>query len=125
MDQTFSVPRMFSDNDGACRFDDFETSLQLQDAAPPAAPFYTAAPENATCYIFFRIPPGWAGDLHPTPNPRLVICLAGAIRFIGADGESRTIGPGGRLLDLNTKGQGHTTEVVSDVPVEGIIIRLD
>ena len=121
----FQVPRMFSDKKGECRFDSFDVPLQLQDAAPPAAPFHTAAPQTATCYIFFRIPPGWVGDLHPTPNPRLVICLSGSLRFTGSDGQSRTIGAGERLMDLNTEGEGHTTEVVSDIAVEGIIIRLD
>ena len=31
--------------------------------------------------------PGWIDDQHPTPNYRLVICLPGALRFIGSGGE--------------------------------------
>ena len=54
-----------------------------------------------------------------------MICLSGLLRFTGSDGQSRTIGAGERLMDLNTEGEGHTTEVVSDIAVEGIIIRLD
>ena len=97
----------------------------MQDAAPPAAPFYTANPFDATRYIFFRIPPGWVGDLHPTPNPRLVICLSGSLRFVGSKGAFCILRAGDRLLDVNTTGDGHVTEVVSDDPVDGIIIRLD
>ena len=108
MAESFVIPRMYSDASGECRFDTYEVPLTLQDAAPPAAPFYIANPVDATRYIFFRIPPGWVGDLHPTPNPTFCILRAGD-----------------RLLDVNTTGDGHVTEVVSDDPVEGIIIRLD
>jgi hypothetical protein len=60
--------------------------------------------------------PGWIGDQHPTPNYRLVICLAGALRFIGSGGETLTLQPGDRMMVMNTTGKGHATEVVSDVP---------
>jgi hypothetical protein len=125
MATSLTVPRMYSDADGECRFDFYDVPLALQHAAPPAAPFYTAAPVAATCYIFFHIPSGWVGDLHPTPNQRLVICLSGSLRFLGSDGTSHTLRAGDRLLDVNITGRGHVTEVISDIPVQGIIIRLD
>ena len=125
MAESFVIPRMYSDASGECRFDTYEVPLTLQDAAPPAAPFYTANPFDATRYIFFRIPPGWVGDLHPAPNPRLVICLSGSLRFVGSKGAFCILRAGDRLLDVNTTGDGHVTEVVSDDPVDGIIIRLD
>lgn len=125
MTAPFLVSRLFSDAAGESRFDTYEVALELHDHAPPAAPFYTAEPVAATRHIFFRIPPGWKGEAHVTPNPRLVICLAGALRFIGSAGESLTLHPGDRMLDVNTTGKGHGTEIVSDVPAEGIIIRLD
>lgn len=125
MTASFTVRRMYSDAEGECRFDSYDVPLTLQEAAPPAAPFYTAAPVDATRYIFFRIPPGWVGDLHPTPNPRLVICLSGSLRFLGSGGTFHTLRAGDRLLDVNTSGKGHITEVMSNIPVEGIIIRLD
>ena len=121
----FLVPRLYSDTHGDSRFDTHEVTLGLHDHAPPAAPFYTADPVIATRYIFFRILPGWVGAEHVTPNPRLVICLSGALRFIGSTGESLTLRAGERMLDLNVTGKGHATEVVSKEPVEGIIIRLD
>lgn len=125
MTTPFLVPRLYSDTAGDSRFDSYEVTLALHDHAPPATPFYTADPVTATRYIFFRIPPGWTGAEHVTPNPRLVICLAGALRFIGSTGESLTLRAGERMLDVNTTGKGHATEVVSTEPVEGIIIRLD
>ena len=121
----FLVPRLYSDAAGDSRFDTTEVALELHDHAPPAAPFYTADPVTATRYVFFRLPPGWTGVAHVTPNPRLVICLSGALRFIGSTGESLTLHSGERMLDVNVTGKGHATEVISTEPVEGIIIRLD
>ena len=53
-----------------------------------------------------------------------IICLAGALTFIGSTGEALTLHPGDRMMDMNTTGKGHTTEVVSEEPAEGIIIRV-
>ena len=103
MAESFVIPRMYSDASGECRFDTYEVPLTLQDAAPPAAPFYIANPVG----------------------PRLVICLSGSLRFVGSKGAFCILRAGDRLLDVNTTGDGHVTEVVSDAPVEGIIIRLD
>ena len=125
MTTPFLVPRLYSDISGDSRFDTYEVPLELHDHAPPAAPFYTADPVAATRYVFFHIPPGWTGAQHVTPNPRLVICLSGALRFIGSQGDSLTLRAGERMLDVNTTGKGHATEVVSAEPVDGIIIRLD
>jgi hypothetical protein len=47
------------------------------------------------------------------------------LRFIGSTGETLTLGPGEKLMDMNTSGKGHATEVMSKEPVEGIIIRVD
>ena len=125
MASTFGVPRLYSDSAGDSRFDSYDVALELHDHAPPAAPFFTADPVSATRYVFFRIPPGWKGAEHVTPNPRLVICLKGELRFIGRTGETLTLRPGDRMMDVNTTGKGHATEVVSTEPAEGIIIRLD
>jgi hypothetical protein len=116
---------MFTDQNGESRFDTYEVPLELHDHAPPAAPFFTATPAQATSYVFFRIPPDWVGDQHPTPNGRLVICLAGVLKFIGSTGETLTLHPGDRMMDMNTGGKGHSTAVESPGPVEGLIIRID
>jgi hypothetical protein len=125
MTEILTVPRMYTDDAGDSRFDSYELKLTLHDHAPPAAPFFTAEPEVATKYVFFRLPQGWVGAQHPTPNCRLVICLAGMMRFIGSTGGTLTLKPGDRMMDMNTSGKGHATEVVSREPVEGVIIRVD
>lgn len=125
MSDVMTVRRLYTDNLGESRFDTYDVVLALHDHAPPAAPFFTADAETATKYVLFRIPPGWVGAQHTTPNNRLVICLAGALRFIGSTGETLTLHPGERMMDMNTTGKGHATAVASAEPVEGIIIRID
>ena len=125
MTTPFLVPRLHSDSAGDSRFDTYEVPLELHDHAPPAAPFLMTGTTAATQYIFFRVSPGWNGGQHVTPNHRLVICLKGALRFIGSAGDSLTLHPGDRMMDMNTTGKGHATEVVSEGDVEGIIIRVD
>ena len=120
--ETFRVPSLYTDNNGESRFGSFDVPLSLHDHAPPAAPFLMAEPETATRYLFFRIPPGWNGAQHTTPNYRLVVCLSGALRCIGSTGETLTLHPGDRLMDMNTTGKGHSTEVVSSEPAEGLIV---
>jgi hypothetical protein len=125
MAETITIHRMVTDGAGDSRFDNYDMPIALHDHAPPAAPFFTAEPQQATQYVLFRLPAGWKGAQHPTPNNRLVICLAGVLRFIGSTGESLTLHPGDRMMDMNTTGKGHFTEVLSDHPVDGIIIRVD
>ena len=122
---SMSIPRLYTDEAGESRFDSYEVPLSLHDHAPPAAPFLLSEPSVATKYIFFQIPPGWVGAQHPTPNDRLVICLSGMLKFIGSTGETLILRAGARMMDMNTTGKGHATEVASAEPVDGIIIRVD
>jgi hypothetical protein len=123
--EMMKIPRLYTDEAGNSRFDTYNIALALHDHAPPAAPFLMTGPETATKYILFRKPPGWNGGQHVTPNYRLVICLSGALRFIGSAGDTLTLHPGDRMMCMNTTGKGHATEVASEEPAEGIIIRLD
>jgi hypothetical protein len=125
MTAVMTIPRLYTDEPGDSRFDTYDVAMALHDHAPPAAPFLMTEPEAATKFILFRIPPGWNCGQHVTLNYRLVICLAGALRFIGSTGDTLTLHPGDRMMDMNTTEKGHATEVVSKEPAEGIIIRVD
>jgi hypothetical protein len=57
MAASFTVPRMYSNEAGECRFDAYDVLLSLQEAAPPAAPFFIAAKMDATSYTFFASRP--------------------------------------------------------------------
>jgi hypothetical protein len=120
---SIQIPRLFTDAAGDSRFDTYELPMELHDHAPPAEPFLLAEPIPVTQCIFFRLPPRWNGAQHTTPNHRLVVCLSGVLRFIGSAGDSLTLHPGEKMMDMNTSGKGHATEVLSSEPVEGLIIR--
>jgi hypothetical protein len=124
MTEMMTIPRLYTDGAGDSRFDTYQVEMALHEHAPPAAPFLITEPVPANNYILFRIPPGWNGGQHVTPDYRLVICLAGALTFIGSAGDTLTLHPGDRMMDMNTTGKGHATEVVSEEPAEGIIIRV-
>jgi hypothetical protein len=125
IDDALMIPRMFSDATGQCRFDQAHLPLTIKEYAPPAAPVAVGEPMQVGRCVFMRIPPGWVGEQHPTPHKQLIVCLAGSVRFTGSDGTTHILGPGQSLIDTNTTGPGHTTEVISDGPFEGYLISLD
>lgn len=120
-----TILRLYTDEVGNSRFDSYQVEMALHDHAPPAAPFLMTEPVSASNHILFRIPSVWNGCQHVTPDRRLVFCLAGALRFSGSAGDTLTLHPGDRMMDMNTTGKGHATEVVSREPAEGVIIRVD
>jgi hypothetical protein len=124
-DSLLIIPRMFSDDDGEGRFDQTQLPLTVKEYAPPAAPVTVGEPMQVGRCVFLRMPPGWFGEQHPTPHKQLIVCLSGSVRFTGGGGATHVLRPGESLIDANTTGPGHTSEVVSDVPFEGYLISLD
>jgi hypothetical protein len=118
------IHRLYTDDAGESRFGRYDVYMELHDHAPPAAPFLLSEAVPSSDYIMFRLPAGWVGDQHTTPDCRLVICLTGAIKFVGSTGDTLVLHPGDRMMDMNTTGKGHTTEVMSVKDAEGIIIRI-
>jgi hypothetical protein len=121
---TLTIPRMFSDGAGGCRFDQTDIPLVMKQYAPPAAPVTVSTPMQTGQCVFMRIPPGFVGDQHPSPQKQLVVCVSGAARFRGSDEVSHVLRAGESLIDANTEGLGHVSEVISDVPFEAYLIAL-
>ncbi len=66
-----TIPRMFSDAAGECRFDQADIPLVVKEYAPPAPPVAVSAPMETGRCVFMRIPPGWVGELWPdSPDGR-------------------------------------------------------
>jgi hypothetical protein len=108
-----TLPRMFSDKDGKCRFDTIDFPLSIKEYAPPAARVSVSSPVSFSTGVYVRMLPGWIGELHPSPRQQLIICLIGAVQFAGADGATFTLKSGESLVDENTTGPGHVSEIVS------------
>jgi hypothetical protein len=121
---TLTIPRMFSDAAGRCRFDQVHIRLAMKEYAPPAAPVTVSTPMQTGQCVFMRIPPGFVGVQHPSPRKQLVVCVSGAARFHGSDGATHVLRAGESLIDANTEGPGHASEVISDVPFEAYLVAL-
>ena len=69
--------------------------------------------------------PAWVGRCsRPFSSRQLVVCVSGAARFRGGDEAARVLRAGESLIDANTEGLGHVSEVISDVPFEAYFIAL-
>jgi hypothetical protein len=52
------------------------------------------------------------------------VCVSGAARFRGSDEATHVLRAGESLIDANTEGPGHVSEIISDVPFEAYLIAL-
>ena len=112
------------DDAGESHFTTGEIARTLRDFAPPATPFLVSAVETASGYVVIRLPVGWAGEPHPSPYRQILFCLAGALRVTASDGDSRIVRTGDAFLMEDTGGKGHRSEVISDEPVDAVIVQL-
>ena len=113
-----------ADADGESHFGDRELELVAQSFAPPAPPLEVSAPVPAGQGVFFRMPPGWFGDWHPSPCVQYFVQATGALEVAVSDGEVRHLRPGDVVYLEDTQGRGHTTRVVGDEPVCGVFVQL-
>lgn len=120
------VLRLYADEAGESRFDSYDIPLELKDFAPPADALYVSEAEAAARYVVIRLPAGWGGThRHVTPRRQILFCLGGAMRVTSSSGEVREVGAGDAWLMADTTGKGHATEVLSDGPVDAVIIQLE
>ena len=119
------VLRLYADEAGESWFDTYDVAMELKDFAPPAEPLYVSEAEAAARYVVIRLPAGWSGARHPTPRRQILFCLRRTMRVTASSGDVREIAAGDAWLMADTTGKGHTTEVVSDGPVDAVIIQLE
>jgi hypothetical protein len=117
--------RVYTDENGETHFEDVESELLPTDFAPPAPPFNISAFTDAKRFCFGNAPIGWYGDWHPTPKRQVFVYISGKIEAKVSDGEVRVFGPGSITLLEDTTGKGHTSRVVGDQEVFGVIIQLE
>ncbi len=117
--------RVITDEIGETHFVDENIEMAPVDFAPPAPALYLSAFKDAKKFVFGKAPVGWSGDWHPTPKCQYFIYLSGKIEATVSDGEVRVFGPGSVTLLEDTTGKGHTSRVVGDQEVLGVIIQLE
>ena len=105
--------RLFTDAQGASRFEDQHSQLKLGFAAPPAEPLYSAQLTPAVEVFWMGAPTTWKGEMpHPAPRRMVFVTVQGEYQ-IEASGEIRKFPKGSVLLIENTTGTGHSTKVKS------------
>ena len=97
-------------------------------SAPPAEPL-----SYASLTAVFGVPDevmliegnsAWAGDApHPAPARLLWAILAGEWQVTTTDGAVRTFTPGDLVLFEDTRGAGHSSEILSDDAL-AMVLRL-
>jgi len=70
------------------------------------------------------IPPGWAGDWHPSPRRQVFYVLAGRAEVQSNDGGARTFEQGEVLLFDDTAGRGHASRVGSTTDLILAVVQL-
>ncbi|MCJ7694053.1 MAG: hypothetical protein MUO40_01370 [Anaerolineaceae bacterium] len=119
------ITRVYTDEKGETHFVDENIEMAPVDFAPPAPAFNLSAFKDAKQFVFGIAPVGWLGTWHPTPKRQFFIYLSGKIEAAVSDGEVRVFGPGSITLLEDTTGKGHTSRVVGDQEVTGVIIQLE
>ena len=121
---TLAFSRLVSTADGGSRFEALEIPVVLKDFAPPAQPFSVSSLSPATQTGFLHLPPGWIGEMHPSPIRMWIFVVEGQMHFEASNGEARQIAPGSALLLEDTVGRGHFSRVLGQQPVTLAVVRL-
>jgi quercetin dioxygenase-like cupin family protein len=125
MSSSLNVVRLSEDGTGESHFDNFQIDRRLVTFAPPAHPFFVSNIEKASGFVVVRIPPGWIGEIHPSPCRQIAFCLSGALKVTASDGDVRVIKAGDAWLMTDTMGKGHESEVASNDSWDAVIIRVE
>lgn len=113
---TLTCQRLYADEAGISLFAPLSIDVYPRPFAPPAAPFSVSELEPATRHGFLHLPAGWVGELHPSPIRMWIVVLSGEMEFEAGDGSTQHIVPGSALRLEDTRGAGHCSRVIGDVP---------
>lgn len=115
------VTRIYTGSDGNAKFEDVETTLDIDRGA-----IQRSKPSKATS-MFFSVTDGpFFKDYHNTNLHRqYIIILEGEVEVGVSENDKRRFGPGSVLLLEDTTGRGHTTRSVNDQLRKEVFITLD
>ena len=106
------IHNLYTDEKGESHFRDIEVEWAEEGRAGKLSKRLPASG-----IIFREVQPDYDLDWHPAPRRQFVIILQGQLEIGLGDGSKHVFGPGDARLVEDTTGQGHTTRVVSTVPV--------
>jgi hypothetical protein len=104
--------RLYAGADGASYFGNVPVDLKLGDYSTPTPPLYRSQFVAASRFGFVRVPAGWVGEWHPSPNRQVFLFLAGEMDVQVSDNELRRFRVGSVVFVEDTAGRGHQSRVV-------------
>jgi hypothetical protein len=116
--------RIYPDPDGESHFDTVRVEETLVNAAPPAPPLYVSVDTPASGYLFYTFPPGWIGDLHPSPARQFLVLLSGEVEVETSNGMVKEFGPGDFILLEDTGGKGHESRNIGVGYLHFVVVRV-
>jgi len=111
--------RVYTGDDGASHFEDFEIELNEQGMAGRISELWAGRG-----VIFREVDGDYALDFHTAPRRQFVINLKGSVEIEVGDGSVRHLGPGDILLAEDTTGQGHISRAVNGEPRTCLFVPL-
>ena len=118
--------RLSTGPDGRSRIEEgLEIDMEILDFSPPAPPFHVSSRAPALAYVFLRIPVGFLGDWHVSPERQWIFCLQGEMEYEAGDGTRCVLSPGSYMLTEDTTGQGHRSRVTSALDALLLALQLE
>jgi hypothetical protein len=113
-----SYTRLYADEQGISRFEDFGVDLFPAFATRPAELLHLARFVSAGRCYWLVAPTDWKGDAaHPTPRRQIFVTVQGEYEVATGDGTRRRFPVGSIVLVGDTTGGGHGTKITSAVEV--------
>jgi len=116
--QTFTVTRVFADQNGDSHFEDIE--YPLNEAGPIG---FLSASISVKNMVFRKVSPNY-DDFHPAPQRQFVVLLDQGVEIESSLGERRSFQPGEVLLMDDVTGKGHRSRNINPVERKSLFIIL-
>lgn len=110
VENTIPAIRLFNNEDGSSTFE--------RGTIP------TLKPMNTTTFWISNTTEEWQKNTHPAPRRQYVVTTQGKLRFKVSDGSTFILEPGIILLAEDTKGEGHSWQMVDSEKWERLYIPI-
>ena len=106
--------RLFTNDQGASRFEDAAVELLPGFAVPPAEPLHTAPFLRGVGTFWIGAPTDWRGGAsHPAPRRMIFVTVQGSYEVTTSENIVRRFPVGSVLIVEDTSGVGHSTRIDS------------
>lgn len=114
-----TITRVYSDENGESRFEDFEVPLKNNGDIG-----FLSEDEAVKSIVFREVKPSYDYDFHNAPDRQYIVLLEGGVEIETSLGEKRTFKTGEILLVEDTTGKGHKTKNIETKLRKSIFIKL-